>query len=117
MTMQEVLVTTLANAATEAGARIYPLTAPDNVVKPFVVYQRVASVSENVLEGSTTLVNTRIQIDAYALTYAGAQHLASQIAAALESWDAQVISLGAQDMYEDAVKLHRVQADYSVWHT
>lgn len=103
--------------ATAAGARIYPLTAPDDVDKPYITYQRISANSENVLSGSTGLINTRMQLDMYADTYVAAQALADAVDALMASWTVQNVSLSSQDFYEDVVKLHRVSNDYSIWHS
>lgn len=101
---------------TDAGARVYPVVAPDGVAKPYAVCQRVVFNSENVLSGSSGLTNTRMQVDSYAQTNAGADALASQIDALMAAWTKRNSSLGGQDLYESDTKLHRVQSDYSIWH-
>jgi hypothetical protein len=106
----------LLNGATDALTRIYPQVAPDSPIKPYIVYQRVSSNSENVLSGKTTLINTRLQIDCYASTYVEAQALAAQVDALMDGWSVQNVSNPAQDAFEPDVRLHRVILDYSVWH-
>jgi hypothetical protein len=117
MTMTQDLFALLSSGATAAGARVYPVIAPDLVLRPYIVYLRVTSNDENVLSGATGLYNTRIQLDMYADSYAAAQALAAQVDARMAGWIMQNVSLGAQDLYEPDPKLHRVRADYSVWHT
>ena len=115
MTIQQQLLALL-SGATAAGTRVYPITAPDGVTKPYLTYQRVSANSENVLSGSTGLVNTRMQIDVYALTYAEAASIAAQVDALMAAWAVQNVSGTSQDFYEDPVKLFRVSSDYSLWH-
>lgn len=115
MTIQQQLLTLL-SGATAAGTRVYPITAPDGVAKPYLTYQRVSVTSENVLSGESGLANTRMQIDVYALTYAEAASIAGQIDALMATWDVQNVSGISQDFYEDPVKLFRVSSDYSLWH-
>ncbi|MDB5992401.1 MAG: hypothetical protein JWQ10_3804 [Herbaspirillum sp.] len=115
MTIFEQLIT-LISVNTDAGIRIYPLTAPDGVQKPYLTYQRIAFNDENVLSGSSGLTNTRMQIDAYAGTYLAADALAKQVSVLMAGWSVQNVSIQSQDLYEDAVKLFRVQTDYSIWH-
>ncbi|MFM8809600.1 MAG: methyltransferase domain-containing protein, partial [Chthoniobacterales bacterium] len=59
---------------------VYPQIAPDNVQRPYIVYQRVTENVENVLAGRTGLTNTRLQVDVYATTYAQAQQIATAVA-------------------------------------
>ena len=115
MTVQEQLLTLL-SGATAAGTRVYPMTAPDAVVKPYITYQRVSSSPDLVLSGNSGLTNTRMQIDAYARTYAEATSIATQIATLMAAWSVQNVAIVSQDFYDDPVKLFRVSHDYSLWH-
>lgn len=116
MTLYEQLVALLLNA-TDAADRIYPNVAADKPPRPYIVYTRISSASENVLEGPTSLVNTRVQIDLYADSYVAVQTLASQVDALMQGWALQNVSNPAVDQYEPDVLLHRVILDYSIWHT
>ena len=116
MSMQELFVTLVQNA-TDAQDRVYPQIAPDNVERPYIVYQRVTQNVENVLSGRTGLTNTRLQVDVYASTYAQAQQIATAVAGLMDGWALPNVQILAQDIYESDVKLHRVMADYSIWHT
>lgn len=115
MTIQQQLAALL-SGATDAGARVYPLTAPDGVVKPYVTYQRISVNAENVLAGASGLANTRVQIDVYAATYGEACAIASQVGELMAAWPVQNVCVLSKDFYEDPVKLFRVSADYSIWH-
>ncbi len=115
MTVQEQLLFLL-TGATAAGARVYPMTAPDAVASPYITYQRISSNTENVMSGDSGLTNTRMQIDVYATTYAQATSIAAQINALMAAWSVQNVSIGSQDFYEDPVQLFRVSSDYSIWH-
>ena len=114
--MIERLFTLLSAGSTLAGSRVWPLTAPDTPTTPYIVYQRIFSKSDNALGGNTGLINTRVQIDCYALTYADAQTLAAQVDTLMSAWATQNLSVGATDLYESEVHLFRVTADYSIWH-
>ncbi len=116
MSMQELFVALVQNA-TDAQDRVYPQIAPDNVERPYIVYQRVTQNVENVLSGRTGLTNTRLQVDVYASTYAQAQQIATVVAGLMDGWALPNVQILAQDIYESDVKLHRVMADYSIWHT
>ena len=109
-------VLTLLISATAAGVRVYPLTAPDGVAKPYITYQRISSNSENVLSGSSGLTNTRVQIDVYATTYAQATSISAQVEVLMSAWAVQNVSVLLQDFFEDQVKLFRISHDYSLWH-
>ena len=116
MSIQEQL-SALLSGATDAGANIYPMTAPDSCLRPYITYQRISANSENVMSGSSGLINTRMQIDVYADTYAQSQAVAAAVESMMSGWTVQNVSQPAQDLYEDPVKLFRVLLDYSIWHT
>src|SRR5574340_121579 len=98
------------------AGRVYPSVAPDGAVAPFIVYQRVGSSPENTLADGQPVQQTRMQIDAYATTYAAAQTLAQQIEAAMTAAPVSGIQIMDMDGYEADVKLHRVTQDYSIWY-
>ncbi len=116
MSMQELFLA-LVQTATDAQDRVYPQIAPDNVQRPYIVYQRVTENVENTLAGRTGLTNTRLQVDVYASTYAQAQQIAAAVADLMAGWALPNVQILARDIYESDVKLHRVMADYSIWHT
>jgi hypothetical protein len=116
MTIGNQLYTLLSTGATLATTRVYPLVAPDQVVKPYIVYQRVFGNSENVMSGNSYLTNTRMQIDMYALTYADVTTIAAQVDALMSAWSVKNVSLQSVDFYETETKLFRIAADYSLWH-
>lgn len=117
MTMLESLLQYLEAGSTLAGQRIYPVIAPDKSECPYVVFQVIFSNSENVLDGSTGLVNTRIQFDVYSKTYKEAKQLFAQLDSLMSLWSTKNVSLGSSDGFESAVRLYRVSADYSIWHS
>ena len=107
----------LLNGATEAGVKVYPMAAPDQTRAPFITYQRISAISENVLDGSNVdLVNTRLQIDIFAPTYLKAASVFEAVDTLMMGGFAQIISIQNQDTYEAAVDLYRVIAEYSIWH-
>ena len=107
----------LLSGATEAGTRVFPLVAPDGVPRPYIVYQRVSAISENVLSGDAGLTNTRFQIDVYGDTYAQAQTVGAAVIALMAGWSVQNVNLMAQDFFEPDTKLHRCSMDFSIWHS
>ena len=132
--MSEIAVyTLLKNAAavsTLVGARIYPLAAPQNPTYPLITYQRISGPRWTTMDGPTGMAQPRIQVDAFATTYAGAKALATAIRTTLDGHRGTVTVTGGtvrvggirletdQDLYEADVnpKLYRVQMDFMVTH-
>jgi hypothetical protein len=103
-------------AADIVGTRVYPNSAPDSPVKPYIVYSRLSSQEQNTLEGTGVLTQTRMQVDVWADTYGEAQAKAGLVKARMKTWATKNIKVDEQDFYESDTKLHRVMLDYSIWH-
>lgn len=102
------------------AGRMYPQTAHTNAVAPYCTYSRVTATEEATLDpngGTGNEVNTRMQIDVWALSYAEAQSKAAAVKAALKGSVIENVTLSELDMYEDDTGLHRVMLDVSTWHT
>ena len=97
------------------AGRSFPNLAAQDTALPYIVYQRVVSVTHNTLQGTTDLQNTRVQIDVYAKTYASAQQLAAAVRSAMSTASFTNLQISDQDFYEAEARLHRVSLDYSIW--
>ena len=111
--IEETLFSTLTGLV---SGRVYPMTAPDSPVAPFIIYQNITNSPENTLSDGIPINNTRMQIDAYAKTYADVKILAASIQSTMQSASFTNILSTNQDLYEQEVKLYRVQMDYSIWY-
>lgn len=112
------------------GSRIYPLKAPAKVVKPYVTYQRISGNRWRSFDGPTGTAQPRIQVDAYATTYAAAKGLADAIRRTLDGYAGSVattsgpVRIGGislmtdRDLFEDDIDpaLYRVSMDFMVTH-
>lgn len=76
-------LTTHAGTAGLVSTRVYPVIAPQNVVYPCIVYQRISGTEQN---GTTSIREARYQISCWGATFANAQSVAAQVRAALEEW-------------------------------
>jgi len=117
-----------ASAVTDiVGTRIFPLVSQAPSHPPYVVYSVVGGEAWNSMGGQSGLAQSRVQIDAYAVTYAGAQALAASVRGALDgfrgvSGGVRVGGVSRQsapvDFYEEDVdpRLFRVSQDYIITH-
>jgi hypothetical protein len=99
--------------------RMYPFGSEEQPVPPYATFFRVAADEQSTLDengGIGNLVNTRLQVDVWALSYSEAQAKASEVKASLKGWSVGNLVLNEQDMYEPDTKLHRVMLDISTWH-
>ncbi len=133
--MEEALIGyLLANAGVQALAqngsgpvRLYWVTAPQNVAKPYATLFKVDGLRDTPLGGPNGFQQSRIQIDCYGLTYASAKGLARAVETAIgqgrfttSSIEFQGCFLVAErDGFEpDATpdKLFRVSTDFLTFH-
>ncbi len=111
--IQEVLYAKLHNITL---GRIYPLIAPADVVKPYIVYTRIPSETENTIDEEPGLFNTRLQIDTYHTTYQNALIVAAQVRNEMTTLQYKNIHVYEQDFYDTDSNLYRVMMEYSIWH-
>jgi len=102
------------------STRIYPVRLPQDVTYPAVRVITVDAQRESALDADMGLVHTRIQVDAYATTYAVSQTLAAALRGALkrQAWTLDAVEVcdalleNVQDDYEDEAKAYRVRQDF-----
>jgi hypothetical protein len=83
------------------GTRLYPVTAPTDVAKPYCVYFKV-SPNESYTHDGPAYTEPRMQISIFADTYASAKAVESAIRTALHSWEHVTKIEGSFDQYETA---------------
>jgi hypothetical protein len=66
------------------GTKIYPLLAPQNKPKNYIVYNLITDLPDRILVSSAAISYCRIQIDLYAETYSGSKTLADKVRLALD---------------------------------
>lgn len=116
MTIEEQVFSVL-SAISAIGTRVYPNVAPDKPTTPYIVYHNIANSPEVTLADGSPINNTRMQIDVYDKTYlAGVKARQADIVAAMAAAGFTNVPLMSQDLWEQDVKLHRVQLDYSIWY-
>jgi hypothetical protein len=113
------MATTEATAQTLLAAlvsgRCYPLTAPDPVTKPYIIYSVISDVQENGIGGFAGISNQRMQVDAYATSYGAVKTLAASIKTAMSTAAFTNIHLSSQDLHESDTQLYRISMDFSIW--
>jgi hypothetical protein len=112
---QQTIKSLLDAATLSSGSRNHWGVAPDSQITPYVVMTNVASAPENTLSSGVPINNMRVQIDAYAVSYADAKTLGGAINGAMTANDFSIMLLEQGPLYQSDVKLHRMTQDYSVW--
>lgn len=108
------------------GTRMYPGKMPQEPTLPLLVYQRVSGPREHDMNGAAGIANPRIQIDAWATTYAGTKALATAVRKRLDGYSGDTGSpavnvivamlLNDRDFYDAETELWRVSMDFEVMH-
>ena len=109
------------DVAALVGTRVYSGILPQNPTYPAVTIQPITEDDNNTLASRPALRWARLQIDAWAETYAGAKDLHDKVRAALngQSYSLTGVDLksivsqtGGQYFYEPSVEVHRRSRDY-----
>jgi hypothetical protein len=115
-----------AGLAALVGTRIYPLIMPQNPTLPAVTYQKISGVVDYVMDG-TSIKRPRIQVDAWAKSYASARAVAEQVKAAFDRYTGTMGGVGGvqvigtwieneTDLFEPDTGLYRVSLDFRFEH-
>lgn len=117
-------IVTTEPAKTKVGSRVHPLVLPQTPTLPAVVYRRISIDPTHSHDGASDLDRSRVQVDAWADTYAEAREAAVAIRVTLDGqrgmwsglWVSGVLLDGGDDHYEDEVAMWRARMDYRIWH-
>jgi len=101
---------------TAASTRVYALHVPQKgAAYPAIVYQVISDSPTTSLAGSRKPDRVRVQVDAWASTYAAARSLHAEIRAKMEAAAFQGLLADVRDDFEPEVGLYRVSADFFCW--
>lgn len=101
------------DSASPQAPAIFPVIAPQDAPRPFIVYSLVSSQPTNIFDAAPTLDNRRVQVDCYAEAWETAKQIANAVRASLEDV-CHLVSENPDD-YEADTKLFRKSHDYSLW--
>jgi hypothetical protein len=117
------VIVTLLQGVTAAGSRIYPQILPQDVTYPAISYTEVSAIRTHAMGTDSPVVRVRVQVDAWAVTYADSRAVANQVATALSRYRGQVGSVIVRDVlldnedssYEAESQTRRVSQDYTFY--
>jgi hypothetical protein len=106
--------------------RIYFVKAPQDVIKPYIVFFKVSAPREHTHDGAAGLVEARFQFDVFATTYIAAKAIAGQIQAILQGYSGTMGGAGGvyvngcfyddeQDLWEEDTNLYHIAMDFLMW--
>lgn len=100
---------------------VYRSKAPQSTALPYLIFQTVSGNEDIAFEGPTGLMNSRIQIDAYAVTATAAEVL-WKLARDVMKVEGTDFSCGAIQTQGEVPELglvedaYRYTGDFSLWH-
>jgi hypothetical protein len=118
---EKLIHTLLAGDATIQAltTRIYPVLIPQQAAFPCISYQRISGGRVYSLSGYSGLQHSRFQVDCWATGYGGAKDLSYAVKGVMEnsSLFQTVLTARPDDSYDDALSIHRVSMDWSIWNS
>lgn len=102
---------------------IFPVVAPQNSVFPYVIYQDVTTLPNDIKDGPSPLDQVRIQIDSYAKSKAEADTIAAAVRTALDRYSGTVESVTIDSIkfldqfdnaFEEELSIYRVTQEFEV---
>jgi hypothetical protein len=97
------------------GTRISPLIRAQDLIVPAVTLQRISTNPSNTFAGNGGLDDTRLQVDCWDATYAGARALAIAVRAAFDA--VPVLMTLELDLFElePIPGVYRITQEYQLW--
>lgn len=95
------------------GTRIYPMTAPQNVVKPYITYQVISDNSNQCMEGAIYQSDVRFQLDGWSTKYSEVKAIKTAVINAILGFKSSN-SISVMDDYEDETLLYRQMIDFKL---
>jgi len=99
--------------ASLVGARIYPKIAPQNTVRPYIVYHVINDNSSQCLEGYIYQSDTRFQVDCWGVRYSEAVAMKEAVKSSIVGFKSSN-SISTMDDYEPNTKLFRQTIDFKL---
>ena len=99
------------------GAKVYPSIVPDGANASYVVWDEIATVPVNGLDGHHGLNNYHVQVVSIAVTGEAARAVAAQVRNAMRAatlFKALEVDYGTVD-FEVGSKLYGMRSDFSLW--
>jgi len=115
MTESDVYQLLKSNVAIKAliNERVYPMVAPQNVVKPYLTYRVISGLKLQCMGGQIYQGDYRMQIDCFSLTYSNVKAISEAVKNALVGFMGSN-SISIMDDYENETALFRQIIDFKI---
>lgn len=124
MSIEEGLNAHLRDHVDSVSERVYPVTAPQHTVMPYLTYRRISTPQDYAHDGPTGLHRPRFQIDGYGKHFTDVMDIAAEVRAALSGHVGDLDTKPVQackivsehNTYEYEAEAHRVIIDVIIWY-
>ena len=108
---------------TDVVTGIFPVTAGQDTVFPYIVYQRVTTQPTDIKDGGSPLDSARFQVDVYASSKSTCEAIAANVRTALDRYNGTIESVVIQSIkfldhqdgpYEEELRVFRVIQEYEI---
>lgn len=109
----------LIKGLTSPANRVYPVAAPETIgAGDYIVVQRIATVPENHLEGSSGLYRSRFQVTVISKDFESSRSLLDSVKTTFAGWATrQTLHLGDNpDTQDEVTRLFAASSDFAIWH-
>ena len=115
MTESQVYQLLKTNTAIKAliNERVYPMVAPQNVVKPYITYRVIIGLKLKCIGGQIYQGDYRMQLDCFSLTYSNVKAISKAVENALEGFMSSD-NINIIDDYEDETALFKQIIDFKI---
>lgn len=111
--------------------RVYPIVLPQGERQASIVYTRISAQGDHHTEGASGLMQTRLQVDAWAPSADGAAALAGLVKARLDGYRGPMVAPGPsggtvdvqgvffdseREDYQPDIEMYRVSRDFLIWY-
>lgn len=95
------------------STRIYPMVAPQNVVKPYIAYQVISDNSNQCVGGTVYQSDVRFQLDCWSTKYSEVKAIKTAVINAITGFKSSS-NISVMDDYEDETLLYRQMIDFKL---
>ena len=120
MSLSRGLYALLSTAGALNGAKVYPVTLPENPALPAIVYTQVGGTTQPTLS-TGGMAQQRVQVDTYGAGYDGADQLREAVIALLHGFQGQLAGgpfidscfyIGPVTNFENIPRQYRLAAEF-----
>jgi hypothetical protein len=99
------------------GTRIYPVSAPQSVVFPYIVYSRISNVPDMVRGEAAPIRNHTYQVSIFAKSFSETESIGTEVFGSLDYYREGTLWMyydNDVDLYEEDIRVYQRAIDFIV---